>query len=77
MAQATPPATPPVKPSAKPKTKSQIKPYIVLCEQDLSRLENRVNELIMKGYKPHGSLVIVEEHSELYHYQPMLLRKVA
>jgi len=56
---------------------STIKPYIVICEQDLSRLENRVNELIMKGYKPHGSLVITEERSDQYYYQPMLLRKVA
>ncbi|GEM_PF-3410398 len=58
-------------------TNSPIKPYIVICEQDLSRLENRVNELIMKGYKPHGSLVIQVEHNEQYHYQAMLLRKVA
>ncbi len=53
------------------------KPYIVICEPELSNLENRVCDLISKGYKPQGSLVIMLEHNEQYYYQPMLLHKSA
>lgn len=53
--------------------KKRIKPYVVLCESDLSRLEEQVGRLIVKGYRPHGSLVIQEEHGDWYFYQPMLI----
>ncbi|MDM8546332.1 DUF1737 domain-containing protein [Candidatus Venteria ishoeyi] len=53
------------------------KPYIVICEPDLAKLENRVSSMILKGYKPQGSMSIQLEHNEEYYYQPMLLvRKV-
>ena len=54
-----------------------IRPYIVICEPDLSKLENSVGELMRKGYRPHGSMVIQIEHNEEYYYQPMLLARTA
>lgn len=54
----------------------QAKAYIVVCESQLATLESRVMELILKGYRPHGSLSIQEEHSEIYFYQPMLHKNV-
>jgi len=54
----------------------QTKAYIVVCESQLATLESRVMELILKGYRPHGSLSIQEEHSEIYFYQPMLHKNV-
>ncbi|MEY3219485.1 MAG: hypothetical protein RIT27_842 [Pseudomonadota bacterium] len=54
----------------------QAKAYIVVCESQLATLETRVMELILKGYRPHGSLSIQEEHSEIYFYQPMLHKNV-
>lgn len=53
--------------------KKKIKPYIILCESEISRLEDSVTRLMVQGYRPHGSINIQEERGDLYFYQPMLL----
>jgi hypothetical protein len=55
-----------------PNPPQQAKAYIVVCESQLAILENRVMELILKGYRPHGSMTLNEEHNEIYYYQPMI-----
>lgn len=59
-----------------PKPPQQAKAYIVVCESQLATLESRVMELILKGYRPHGSMSVHEEDPEIYYYQPMLHKNV-
>lgn len=59
-----------------PNPPQQAKAYIVVCESQLATLETRVMELILKGYRPHGSMSVQEEHTEIYYYQPMLHKNV-
>jgi hypothetical protein len=49
------------------------KPYLVVCEPEIARLENSVALLMKQGYRPHGSMVIQLERDEHYYYQPMIL----
>ncbi|MEM7016450.1 MAG: DUF1737 domain-containing protein [Pseudomonadota bacterium] len=57
-------------------TPNEQKPYIVLCEPELSALEDAVSELIAQGYRPHGDMTIQPEREELYFYQPMVLKAI-
>ena len=44
--------------------------YIILRTETIDELEDLVNEYILLGYTPHGSIAIRQE--KIRYYQPML-----
>jgi len=46
----------------------------ILVEADTSeKLQQQVNALIMKGYRPHGSIAVALSRDYEFYIQPMML----